>query len=164
MFFLCSSSYWHISKDTWSRSQLSNDGWVSVFKFDVKRTTPWLGFLGSKILYYWSTELVRLKVILCPFLVPFLCSMFLPWVCTMCVMGLKPWYGPVVGCVRSGDRFVNVSYSWLNRNICTYNNWDNHFYILGSTRRLSVCLSISGIQRNISRSVLQIPVSYPILV
>jgi hypothetical protein len=33
------------------------------------------------------------------------------------------------------DRFVNISYSWLNRNICTYNHWDNHFYILGSSRK-----------------------------
>ena len=33
------------------------------------------------------------------------------------------------------DRFVDVSYSWLNRNICTYNHWDNHFYILGFRRR-----------------------------
>jgi hypothetical protein len=33
------------------------------------------------------------------------------------------------------DRFVNISDSWLNRNICTYNHWDNHFYILGSGRK-----------------------------
>jgi hypothetical protein len=33
------------------------------------------------------------------------------------------------------DRFVNISYSWLNRNICTYDHWDNHFYILGSGRK-----------------------------
>ncbi len=33
------------------------------------------------------------------------------------------------------DRFVNISYSWLNRNICTYSHWDNHFYILGSGRK-----------------------------
>jgi hypothetical protein len=33
------------------------------------------------------------------------------------------------------DRFINVSYSWLNRNICTPNHWDYHFYILGSRRK-----------------------------
>jgi hypothetical protein len=33
------------------------------------------------------------------------------------------------------DRFVDVNYSWLNRNICTYNHWDNHSYVLGSRRR-----------------------------
>jgi hypothetical protein len=28
-----------------------------------------------------------------------------------------------------------MSYSWLNRNTCTSNHWDNHFYILGSGRK-----------------------------
>ena len=32
------------------------------------------------------------------------------------------------------DRLVNVSYSRMNRIICTYSHWDNHFYIQGSGR------------------------------
>jgi hypothetical protein len=33
------------------------------------------------------------------------------------------------------DRFVNVSYSRMNRIVCTYSRWDNHFYIQGSGRK-----------------------------
>jgi hypothetical protein len=33
------------------------------------------------------------------------------------------------------DRFVNVSYSRMNRIVCTYNRWDNHFYIQSSGRK-----------------------------